>query len=376
MSLNVEWISNPKRWNDFRDSWNQTLSQSERPSIFTSWDFLQASWTHFALSYGSRMAILRLFDSSGDVGFAPMRISQSRRYGMPLRRLTHLAQWECDRAPFIFAAGREEECSAAFWNALEDRIDDWDQLELNEFSPDDALVRQTVARCASLKTFSVTNNQCSPSVFLTFPDDWENLSASFGSSHRQNVRRRLRQLERKGSYEFEVFEEPETMSKALEYFVRIEQESWKSESGQGIGKDHRHIQFYRDILERLSPRGEVTVSFINQGGVRLSALMEYRFGGDIIMSQTAFLKTHESASPGLVHMALSLKRHLEDGARQYEFEAKFLHHKKRWSKRLHENVRLRIVQNRWLKHRILFPRASLGALRGAPSRWQRVANNG
>ena len=373
--LNVEWIEDPQRWQRFRVSWEDVHSKTSRPSIFTSWDFLQASWKYFAEPYWSRLAVLRFYDADGDVGFAPLRISQSRRYGIPLRRLTHLAQWESDRAPFIIASERQPECASAFWNVLEDQMDEWDQVDLHELSPGEPIVRQALIRGEEPSPFKVSSINLPPSAFLGFVSDWEGLLGGMDWNHRQELQRLFPLLEKHGDCELEVCEEADDMAKALEHLVRIEQESQKNTTNRGVGKDHRHLQFYRELLDRLSQRGEVSISFVKQKGVRLSALLEYRFLGKITLAQSTFLSSHASSSPDLIHLTASLKRHLEEGAATYEFAAESLRHQRRWSQHAHENIRLRVVQHRRLKHRVLFPRASMRVFSRLPQRRANLTTN-
>ena len=96
MSLELELIDDPRRWAQDREVWDQVVGESETPSIFSTWDFLEASWLRFAQPFGHRLAIVALRERGRAVGFVPLRLTEQRRLGLALRCLTELAGWEAD----------------------------------------------------------------------------------------------------------------------------------------------------------------------------------------------------------------------------------------------------------------------------------------
>jgi hypothetical protein len=113
-----------------RPAWDGVVALSERPSIYSCLDFLETSWIHFALPRQDELAILALWDGARFQGFGPLRLSRTRAYGVSVRKLSLLSDWEADRAPLVFPAGREEECMLAMLSFLGEHSKRWDYLKL------------------------------------------------------------------------------------------------------------------------------------------------------------------------------------------------------------------------------------------------------
>jgi hypothetical protein len=95
----------------------------------------------------------------------------------------------------------------------------------------------------------------------------------------RELRRLERKLTRSGSWHHDTYELPTEMDRALDLYLSIEANNWKSSEGQGVGKSPRTKELYQDLLRRLFPEGRVTVSFPTQGAEHLSAEISTRLGG-------------------------------------------------------------------------------------------------
>jgi CelD/BcsL family acetyltransferase involved in cellulose biosynthesis len=342
MSLKVEWIDEPDRWRELASGWDGLVESCERPSVFTTWDFLEASWLHFAAPYGDRLAIFALHEGDGVIGFAPLRLSRRRRWRLSLKSLRLLASWEADRTPFVFPRGRERECTLALLRFLGENGDRWDSLDLVEVAADgEILPAFREWRTSTLRT-SLREVETSASPYVSLDGSWEDYLSRLGASTRKHVRRWLRKLEALGGYEVEVFKEPGSMNEALDAYLGIEAVSWKSQVGQGIRKSAQNVAFYRDLLPRLARRGRAEVVFLRHRGERLAGFIELSLETTVYASQTTFDSRYEQLSPGAALQALCLKRRMESGASVYELFAKFHHDKLRWADEVRPSVNLKV----------------------------------
>jgi CelD/BcsL family acetyltransferase involved in cellulose biosynthesis len=351
--LEVLWIDDPEDWARYRDGWDDLVEKSSLPSIFSTWDFLECSWLHFARPRGARLAIIAVLQEGRPVGFAPWCLSTRRRFGLTLRRLHFLATWQSDRARPIFAAGRETACTWAVLDCLQNRARDWDLLELAQLATDEPLSR-TLREWAARQGYRLTEQPTSQSPYVTLPPGGESVMARLGSRMREGLRRHRRKLEAQGPCLLEIFEKPEEMGHALDLYFDVERRSWKPGAQQGAGKDDRNEAFYRELLPRLARKNLAAVKFLTQGGRPLAGEITYRLGTTVYGNQWTFDNAYATHSPGNLLRALSLDWHAAAGAERFEMYARFLSSKLRWTSTSWDNATFRIYQTRGLRRLILF----------------------
>ncbi len=360
--LNFEWIDVPERWRELRGVWDDAVAASASPSIFATFDFLESSWTHFARPYRNELAVLALWDDGRLAGFAPLRLSTRRPYGIPLRTLAMLSDWESDRAGVAFPAGKEKDCTVAMLRFLREHKRRWDVLKLRELAPDGGVALGLGEWCPEHEDLALLREDASPSPFVPMEGlTWDQYLSRLGARTRKNVKRYLHHLEARGGYALETFDRAEDMGRALDLYLAIEGRSWKRRAGQGIGKDARNEGFYRDLLPRLARRGWTSVSFLRFRDRHIAALIEHTMNGVVYAPETTFDDETAHLSPGATLQALCLKRRMELGAREYELFAMFLKDKLRWTSHVRHNRDFIVEQRGGLRNKIVF--AGRGILR-------------
>lgn len=363
--MDFEWIERPERWRELRGEWDGVVGRSAEPSIYATFDFLESSFTHFALRHQDELAILALWDGRRLEGFAPLRLSQTRSSGVTARKLSLLNDWEADRAPLVFPPGREEECTLAMFSFLAQHSGRWDFLKIRQVSPDGGVARGVSRWCHEHKNLVLLERDRCPSPFVPLAGlSWDLYLAGLGARTRKNVRRLLHHVEGEGGH-LEVFEDPGRMGLALDLYLDLEVRSWKRQAGQGVGKNSRNAAFYRELLPRLAAGARAAVSFLKFRDRRVAGLIEYRLGDSVYAIQTVFDDQAARSSPGAALQALCLRRWIGAGARDYELCANFLEDKLRWTSHLRENREVVIQQRGRPRHWLLFgPGAIRRRLRG------------
>ena len=310
--LNFEWIDVPERWRELRGVWDDAVAASGCPSIFATFDFLESCWTHFARPNRNELAVLALWDDGRLAGFAPLRLSTRRPYGIPLRTLAMLSDWESDRAGVAFPAGKEKDCTVAMLRFLGERKRRWDVLKLRELAPDGGVALGLGEWCPQQEDLTLLREDASPSPFVPMEGlTWDEYLSRLGARTRKNVKRYLHHLEARGGYALETFDRAEDMGRALDLYLAIEGRSWKRRAGQGIGKDARNEGFYRDLMPRLARRGRTSISFLRLRDRHIAALIEHSMNGVVYAPETTFDDEMALLSPGATLQALCLKRRME-----------------------------------------------------------------
>lgn len=352
MNPSVRWIETQDDWERARAGWDELVLACADPSIFLTWDFLDACWVHFARPSGQRLAVMELVDGARRVGLAPLRLVSERRYGLSRRRLAHLAGWEYDRPGFCLPREGEDECLRAIAAALDRRHASWDAVDLKEVPEGSPLLNQLRAWAASAG-HEVEEQDAEPSPWVDLSSGWAAARGAMGASTRRTLDRYMRRLHDPGEVALEIFAEADRMEEAIDRYLDLETRGWKHAAGQGIGKHARQEAFYRDLLPRLARAGRVSVGFLRQGQRVLAGRIDLRLGDVVWWAQGAYADLPQ-LSPGNLLQMLMLERHAQQGVRRCELQGRFLGNKQRFTPLAHANRDLRILQRRGLKRRLLW----------------------
>jgi CelD/BcsL family acetyltransferase involved in cellulose biosynthesis len=358
MTLRAEWIADEGRWRELEPAWDDLVLRSAAPSIYATWDFLEATWTHFARPLGDSLAVVALFDGRDLQAVAPFRVSRRRKLGLPVRRLAKLAAWESDRVPPLVCAGAEPECAQALIECLEMHARRWDWIDLDELDPDVPVVRQLsewagdASRCLRARLEPEP-----PSPWVDLSLGWEAVEQGFGRHRRKELRKYQRNLGEAGEWRLEI-EEGAAIPNALTSYLDVESRSWKSEAGKGIARNERTLAFYRELLPRLARRGRVSVGFLRQGDRRIAAMIEYSLCTSVWGVQKAYDANAARFAPGNILAVMAFERRAKQAVRSYELQGLYLDDKGHWTDLAHPRTRLRIHQLRSWRHRLLFLRES------------------
>ncbi len=359
MKLRAEWIADERRWRELQPSWDDVVRRSSNPSIYATWAFSEACWTHFARPLGDELAVVALFDEEKLVGLAPFRIHHRRKLGfVVVRELTRLAAWESDRVPPLVCTGPEAACARALSECLEAQARRWDSIRLLEADPEWEAVRQLREWASNAGGMRVQLEPTVPSPYLDLTPGWEAVCQAFSKVRRAELRRSQRALSAVGEWAFEVAE-GEGMAEALTRYVDVESRSWKPAAGQGIAKNARTLAFYRDLLPCLASDGRASVCFLRLGDKRVAAMVDFVLGHTVWGAQKTYDKEAARLSPGNFLEALVLERWTGRGARSYELQAQYVSDKGRWTRLSHPNARLTVYQLRSARQYAVLPRAWL-----------------
>jgi hypothetical protein len=350
MSLDVEWIEDPRRWQEVRAAWDGVVLASSVPSIYATWDFLDASFRHYAAPLGNRLAALIVWEGTRAVGTAAWQVAPRRPPVFGLRRMTVLARWEADRPAPAFCAGREADCAGAVLEGLVAHDDEWDVLDWVWAPAEHPFTAGLRDWAQQSRDRRLMEEEQPPSALVELPASWEEYTGRL--RYRKELQRLRRRLEQRGRWEHEVYEEAEEMSGALDLYLAVEAQSWKPSQGQGICPSPRKVSFYRDLLVRLAGHGRASFDFLKLGDERIAGCLALRLGETVYGAQTAYDLRYKALGPGTFCKSLSVQRAIARGARRYDLLALFAEDKVRWMPTYRPNQRIVVHQVRGPRRRV------------------------
>jgi len=177
--------------------------------------------------------------------------------------------------------------------------------------------------------------------------------ATLGQSTRYNIRRSLREYEKRGAL---AIDEAGDLTRASTYLKRLghlHQCYWEKKGKPGAFANRFFLTFHEKLVERGFSDGAVQLLRVTAGGAEVGYLYNYVYRGHVYNYQGGFDysggRLHER--PGLVCHALAIEHNMQKGHSIYDFMAGDSAYKRNLST-ASETLAWQVVQRRRLKFRI------------------------
>jgi CelD/BcsL family acetyltransferase involved in cellulose biosynthesis len=347
--LAVETVDHAGHFAALRDEWDGLLAASASASVFLSWEWMHTWWKHLA---GDRRLHLLALRRRGElVAIAPLARRSARwRRLLPFPALEFLGTGSVGSDYLDLLVHRD--CELPALEALAQHLADSDLvLELprvNRHGAHASALARHLNQSGWVHTISATD--VCPYIDLT-GQDWESYLAHLGPSHRYNVRRRLRNLNRRGRVRLERAEREEQRQVAFRHLVRLHRLRWHELGRPGVFPNDALLAFHEEFTHLALQRGWLRLFVLSVDDRPVAALYGLRYGSAFHFYQSGFDPEWRKHSVGLVTMALVIRHALEEGATTFDFLRGDEAYKSLWTHTHRELIRLD-----------LFPPSTRGAL--------------
>ena len=336
----VEKIEDPARFEALRVEWNELLASSASDCLFLTWEWLHTWWKH--LREDRRLRIVTVRRDRELIAIAPLAL-RSRRWRrlLPFPALEFLGTGGVgsDYLDVLIGRGQERHALPALAGSL---ADDKLMLEL-------ARVRRTSAHAGELAAEIARRGWVSTHVrtdVCPFIDlsghDWQSYLASLGRSHRYNLRRRLRNLEKHWEIRFERVRSEEQRAVALRALVTLHGRRWRERGSPGAFHTPGLIAFHEELSRLALEQGWLRLYVLHLNGKPAAALYGFLYNGVFYFYQSGFDPELREHSIGLITMGLAIKSAIEEGAKTYDFLRGDESYKSLWTRAERELVRLEL----------------------------------
>lgn len=341
----VAVIADAGEFHALRGEWNALLDATGSWNPFLTWEWMSAWWTHLRAAATLNLVTVR---ANGQlIAIAPLMIVR-RGLSMPARLEFIGVEAGGDYLDLIVRQGHESAALAALARWL-----DAQSLPLHL----DHLPPGPVSRAlwhelayAGWTAIEGTPDVC-PFIDLA-GHTWDSYLASIGSSHRANVRRRLRGLDAAFAVRFDAVQMHDDRRHALEALFTFHDQRWAC--GGSTAFSTTPLRAFHH---------EVTRSALEQGWLRMYALWldntlaatMYGFARDgrFYFYQHGSHAAYGSYSLGLALMALSVRAAINEGLREFDLLYGHEPYKKLWARHERQLGRLMLfpprLAGRWLR---------------------------
>jgi len=180
--------------------------------------------------------------------------------------------------------------------------------------------------------------------YIALPPSFDEYLNTLSSATRYNIRRRIREFEKKGGCA-RVYSGPEEISHHLDTLIRLHLERWRRDNLPGTFGRPGFAAFLREVCTQPPAGSTCRLHLLTWQAAPVAALLTFYFGDSALYYQAGWDSQFSSQSPGLVAMAHSIRDAIEHGVRYYEFLRGDEAYKSRWTKTYRKTATILVGQS-------------------------------
>ena len=319
-----------------RHEWNALLDASDSRSPFLKWEWMQAWWSHLRGS-----AALNLITERANgrlIAIAPL-VLRPRHVAVP-PRLEFLGAGKAgaDYLDLIVDRNHEDEATMAVAAALKAS-----QLPMFlDNLPPASLAADLEAPLTALGWSTIESSPDVCPIADLGGHTWDTYLASLGSSHRANVRRRIRGLHAGFDVRFERVSTDAERRAALEALNLFHEYRFQGHRGSTAFGDSPLQRFHDDFTRAAQDAGWLRLFVLSLNGKPAAVMYGFLLDGRFYFYQHGFSADHADHSVGLVLMAMTIQAAIEEGAAEFDMLYGHEPYKYLWARSERSLMRLRL----------------------------------
>jgi CelD/BcsL family acetyltransferase involved in cellulose biosynthesis len=336
----IDKIEGLEHFEAIRDEWNELLADSDSDCLFLTWEWLFTWWKHLAEE--RRLFILTARRDGRLIGIAPLAWRPRRwRRMLPFPALEFIGAGSAgsDYLDFIIRRGEEGQTLIALAAYF---ADNKLIIELSRVNGSHSQASQYALETLR-QGWAVAQLVTDVCYFIDLSaHTWESYLASLGASHRYNVRRRMRNLEKEWYVDFELVKNEEMRAVGLKVLVELHRRRWHERGGPGAFNTPALIGFHAELSRLALEQGWLRLFVLRLNGKPVAALYGFNYHGTFNFYQSGFDPKYSRNSVGLVTMALAIKYAIEDKVLIYDFLRGDEPYKFLWAQEKRELIRFEL----------------------------------
>jgi CelD/BcsL family acetyltransferase involved in cellulose biosynthesis len=327
-AVSVTSVQNMEGFAALRCEWSELLQSSASNNPFLTWEWLYAWWTHFGDSGGLRLLVVR--DGAQLIGIAPLRLVSPTLYWFSRLEFLGTGEAGSDYLDVIVRRGHEDEAVDALADFLTSR-----QLTLRlTHLPPASISAQLAKRLAAAGWASAAGDDGTCPVVDLRGHTFESFLGSIGASHRANIRRRLRALERKFDVRFERITGHEDRQAALAALAVFHNRRYADRGGSTAFASPAARAFHEDASARALNSGWLRMYRLTMNGAAAAVMYGFHEGGRFYFYQHGYDEHYAAQSVGLALMALTIRAAISEGAIEFDMLWGTESYKSLWARRV------------------------------------------
>ncbi|MDH3619669.1 MAG: GNAT family N-acetyltransferase [Gammaproteobacteria bacterium] len=349
--MNVQTLRSWEHIDELAQEWNSLLERSAAPSIFQTWEWINA-W-RLTGGKAAEPYVICVRDSNGSlVGLAPMYLGSMRLRGLfDFRVLRFLADTDsgAEYPDWIVDTRYESQVADRIALELRQNSGEWSAIWLQWVATWSGAGKRIVEPAIG-NGLSVRSRERLFSV-IPLPDEISAFDQRFSSKWRQKMRRTARRLKADGLTCLECTDATE-LPAFLDALMDLHQQRWMSVGRDGVFvRKPAEAEFYRRFAPIALDKGWLAIYALIRDGEIKSVQFGYRYAGAFLQMQEGYDPDDPSVGGnGLRHQVIEDCIH--NGITEYDFLGGTSEHKRRWRAEVRTGQDVFIFSRSW-KARVL-----------------------
>jgi len=310
--LTAKVIDDVREFTTLEDEWRELLRSSSSDNPFLTWEWLHAWWAQFGRPGTLRLIVVRSGNSL--VAIAPFRQVVPRFRLFQRLEFLGTGQAGSDYLDLIVRCGHEADALRSIADCLRARKQ---TLRLTHLPPASLAAQLARQLTDDGWTSSSSDDGMCPVVDLR-NHTFDSFLGTLGASHRANVRRRLRAIERQFAVRFDDITGSHERQEMLGALAAFHASRYDERGGSTAFSTPAVRAFHDAATQDALERGWLRMYALRLDG-RLAAVMYgFHYGSRFYFYQHGYDERFASLSVGLVLMALTIRAAIEGGAVEFD----------------------------------------------------------
>ena len=365
--LTLRVIDETGEFTALEHEWRELLQSSRSDNPFLTWEWLHSWWARFGRPGTLRLIVVR---SGGRLmAVAPLRLVESRLRWFARLEFLGTGAAGSDYLDLIVRGGHEADALRSIADSLRAQ-----KLALRlTHLPPGSLAAQLSRQLTDLGwTSTSADDGVCPIVDLR-NHTFESFLSTLGASHRANVRRRVRAIDRQFDVRFDEISSSDERQEMLGALAAFHATRYDVRGGSTAFNTPAVRAFHEAATQAALERGWLRMYALRLDG-RLAAVMYgFNYGTRFYFYQHGYDEQFSSLSVGLVLMALTIRQAIAEGALEFDMLWGTEPYKSLWT---HESRLLQRVDLFPLRRSEVLHRHAAEARRGIAQLARRVLSPG
>ena len=292
-----------------RAEWNSLLRASASASPFLTWEWLHTWWQQLGGASTLRLLVVRAGDEL--IAIAPFRATSGTAY-LPCLDMLGTGDAGSDYLDVIVRRGWEDTAITAIEQTVRQQ---GIPLRLTHLGP--SAVAERLADRLGERNWTRTTTPGGTCPYIPLAGHtWDSYLATLGSSHRANVRRRMRALEQKFDVRFERVTTEAERRVAMPVLMQYHTRRFEA-SGSAFGSAATRA-FHDEVTRRALDRGWLRLYVLRLNGEPAAVMYGFFYNDTFSFYQHGFDDRYQQHSIGLVLMGLTIRAAIDEGAAEFD----------------------------------------------------------
>ena len=306
----------------YRKQWNQLVEQSQSPTYFMSWEWLD-TWLSVYGEIADQLLIVLVFDMENKlVGAIPLYLVKGENASVSCQHLRFIGsgeeEWEevsTEYLDVVTRPGTEDKVCQFLFNKLDTLGLSWDIFIVENILEDSIFLRKLVPILLG-NSYNLVVNKSGQRYRISLPESWSNFEAGLGKSMRRKVRQSKKRIQEMEGYKTE---ETNNIELGLSELKALHGERWKKKNMAGAFSSPKFLAFHQQFMSRFLEDGKLRLRRTSIENDLIAILYNIRFAETESYYQSGFdLQLGSRVRPGIYAHMQAIEVSIEEKVKYYD----------------------------------------------------------